>query len=135
MHAMHCFQRCVVKPGCADLSEERGERFTQQSARASPSTMHACPVGADTARDVACSGSGHRRPVRRAPTLPPAALATQVRESLLEPILRLWEQHERLWFCGCKIDEADLALYDLEGEAGRRRRQRGAVIQTRDADH
>ena len=34
-----------------------------------------------------------------------------LRESLLSPLQKLWAAHARSWFCGTKIDEADLDLY------------------------
>ena len=48
------------------LCEERGERFTQQTLRA----------------------------------------------TLLTPISQCWAAHARSWFCGTKIDEADVGLYN-----------------------
>tara|TARA_B110001452_G_scaffold266493_1_gene273487 strand:- start:1055 stop:1270 length:216 start_codon:yes stop_codon:yes gene_type:complete len=43
-----------------------------------------------------------------------------LRQSLLEPTRRLWDEHARSWFCGTKIRPEDAALY-FDGRSKRRR--------------
>lgn len=35
----------------------------------------------------------------------------RLRDSLLQPLRRCWEQHSRSWFCGVRIDPKDVGLY------------------------
>ena len=51
--------------------------------------------------------------------------ATQelLRDSLLRPLKRIWDEHARSWFCGVKIRPEDQALY---GKA--RNRRKGGII-------
>ena len=43
--------------------------------------------------------------------------ATQelLREALLRPLKRIWDEHARSWFCGVKIRPEDQALYVRRG--------------------
>lgn len=47
----------------------------------------------------------------------------QCRESLLVPLLKLWEEYGQSWFCGTKIDPEDVGFYVCNRQARRRRRQ------------
>ena len=51
-----------------------------------------------------------------------------LRETLLTPIREFWALYSRTWFCGTKVDEESLSLY--EGSRHRRRQERRAA--TRD---
>ena len=50
--------------------------------------------------------------------------ATQelLREKLLRPLKRIWDEHSRSWCCGVKIRPEDQALY------GQRRKRKGGII-------
>lgn len=48
------------------------------------------------------------------------------RDALLEPLLSLWAEYGRSWFCGTKIDPNDLRLY-VSTRNDRRRRLAVAV--------
>ncbi len=48
----------------------------------------------------------------------------RLRELLLAPLRRCWEQHSRSWFCGVRIDPSEHHLY----ASGQQRRRSGALI-------